>query len=111
MIFLWVARMIMAGYEWKGQRPFEKVYFTGMVRDKLRRKMSKSLGNSPDALQLIEHRSRWCALFRCYHLHRPEEIWHLMKNFGDQGRSFCNKKGIATACRFGGLKTRIQYFP
>ncbi len=54
IIFLWVARMIMASYEWQGRAPFKKVYFTGMVRDKQRRKMSKSLGNSPDALQLIE---------------------------------------------------------
>jgi valyl-tRNA synthetase len=54
IIFLWVARMVMAGYEWEGKRPFEHVYFTGMVRDKQRRKMSKQLGNSPDALQLIE---------------------------------------------------------
>lgn len=54
IIFLWVARMIMAGYEWEEKRPFNQVYFTGMVRDKLRRKMSKSLGNSPDALKLIE---------------------------------------------------------
>ncbi|MBK9722166.1 MAG: valine--tRNA ligase [Saprospiraceae bacterium] len=54
IIFLWVARMIMASYEWKGTLPFYKVYFTGMVRDKQRRKMSKSLGNSPDALKLIE---------------------------------------------------------
>ena len=54
IIFLWVARMIMAGYEWKGQLPFKDVYFTGMVRDDKRRKMSKSLGNSPDALKLIE---------------------------------------------------------
>ena len=54
IIFFWVARMIMAGYEFKGKKPFESVYFTGMVRDKLRRKMSKSLGNSPDALKLIE---------------------------------------------------------
>ncbi|MBK8702951.1 MAG: valine--tRNA ligase [Saprospiraceae bacterium] len=54
IIFFWVARMIMAGYEFKGQRPFNAVYFTGMVRDKQRRKMSKSLGNSPDALQLID---------------------------------------------------------
>ncbi len=53
IIFLWVARMIMAGYEWEGKRPFDHVYFTGMVRDKKRRKMSKSLGNSPDALELI----------------------------------------------------------
>ena len=54
IIFLWVARMVMAGYEWEGKRPFDHVYFTGMVRDKQRRKMSKSLGNSPDALGLIE---------------------------------------------------------
>ena len=54
IIFLWVARMAMAGFEWKQERPFKSVYFTGMVRDKQRRKMSKSLGNSPDALQLIE---------------------------------------------------------
>lgn len=54
IIFLWVARMIMAGYEWEEKRPFNDVYFTGMVRDKQRRKMSKSLGNSPDALKLIE---------------------------------------------------------
>ena len=54
IIFLWVARMIMSGYEWQGKKPFSDVYFTGMVRDKLRRKMSKQLGNSPDALGLIE---------------------------------------------------------
>lgn len=54
IIFFWVARMIMAGYEFKGQKPFGAVYFTGMVRDKQRRKMSKSLGNSPDALKLLE---------------------------------------------------------
>ena len=53
IIFLWVARMIMSGYEWEGKRPFKHVYFTGMVRDEKRRKMSKSLGNSPDALKLI----------------------------------------------------------
>lgn len=54
IIFLWVARMIMAGYEWVNEKPFKHVYFTGMVRDKMRRKMSKSLGNSPDALALID---------------------------------------------------------
>src|SRR5574344_1609936 len=54
VIFLWVARMIMAGYEYKGNMPFKHVYFTGIVRDKLGRKMSKSLGNSPDPLMLIE---------------------------------------------------------
>ena len=54
IIFFWVARMIMAGLEWKGEVPFKNVYFTGIVRDKQRRKMSKSLGNSPDPLELIE---------------------------------------------------------
>ncbi len=54
IIFFWVARMIMAGYEYEGQMPFKHVYFTGIVRDKLGRKMSKSLGNSPDPLDLIE---------------------------------------------------------
>lgn len=53
IIFFWVARMIMAGYEYQGQMPFKHVYFTGIVRDKLGRKMSKSLGNSPDPLDLI----------------------------------------------------------
>lgn len=54
ILFFWVARMIIAGYEYKGEKPFSNVYLTGLVRDKQRRKMSKSLGNSPDALQLIE---------------------------------------------------------
>ncbi|MGS2725084.1 valine--tRNA ligase [Psychroserpens sp. BH13MA-6] len=54
ILFFWVARMIIAGYEYKGERPFENVYLTGLVRDKQRRKMSKSLGNSPDALKLID---------------------------------------------------------
>jgi valyl-tRNA synthetase len=55
IIFFWVARMIVAGYEFRGERPFDNVYFTGLVRDKERRKMSKQLGNSPDALKLIEN--------------------------------------------------------
>ncbi|MGY0391777.1 valine--tRNA ligase [Bizionia sp. KMM 8389] len=54
ILFFWVARMIIAGYEYKDQKPFNNVYLTGLVRDKQRRKMSKSLGNSPDALKLIE---------------------------------------------------------
>ena len=54
IIFFWVARMIMAGYEYMGDMPFRNVYFTGVVRDKLGRKMSKSLGNSPDPLMLID---------------------------------------------------------
>ena len=54
IIFFWVARMIMAGYEYVGNKPFDNVYFTGIVRDKIGRKMSKSLGNSPDPLELID---------------------------------------------------------
>ncbi len=54
IIFFWVARMIMSGYEYEGDMPFKNVYFTGIVRDKIGRKMSKSLGNSPDPLELIE---------------------------------------------------------
>lgn len=54
IIFFWVARMIMAGYEYIGKMPFRNVYFTGIVRDKLGRKMSKSLGNSPDPIELME---------------------------------------------------------
>ena len=54
IIFFWVARMIMAGYEYRGKMPFKHVYFTGIVRDKLGRKMSKSLGNSPDPIMLID---------------------------------------------------------
>ena len=54
IIFFWVARMIMAGYEYRGDMPFRNVYFTGIVRDKIGRKMSKSLGNSPDPLELID---------------------------------------------------------
>jgi len=54
ILFFWVARMIVAGYEYKDEKPFQNVYLTGLVRDKQRRKMSKSLGNSPDALKLID---------------------------------------------------------
>ncbi|WP_303317136.1 valine--tRNA ligase [Flavivirga abyssicola] len=54
ILFFWVARMIISGYEYKGEKPFKNVYLTGLVRDKQRRKMSKQLGNSPDALKLIE---------------------------------------------------------
>ncbi|WP_418508408.1 valine--tRNA ligase [Corallibacter sp.] len=57
ILFFWVARMIIAGYEYKDEKPFQNVYLTGLVRDKKRRKMSKSLGNSPDALKLIEEYS------------------------------------------------------
>jgi len=54
IMFFWVARMIMAGYEYRGEKPFQNVYYTGIVRDKQRRKMSKSLGNSPDPIELMD---------------------------------------------------------
>ncbi len=54
ILFFWVARMIIAGYEYQGDKPFSNVYLTGLVRDQQRRKMSKSLGNSPEPLELIE---------------------------------------------------------
>ena len=54
IIFFWVSRMIMSGYEFRKEKPFSNVYFTGIVRDKLGRKMSKQLGNSPDAIELIK---------------------------------------------------------
>ena len=54
ILFFWVARMIIAGYEYADKKPFSNVYLTGIVRDKQRRKMSKSLGNSPDPLDLID---------------------------------------------------------
>lgn len=57
ILFFWVARMVMAGYEYTGQKPFDNIYLTGLVRDKNRQKMSKSLGNSPDALNLIDQYS------------------------------------------------------
>src|SRR5690606_5857876 len=57
ILFFWVARMIMAGYEYAGEKPFSNVYLTGIVRDAQRRNMSKSLGNSPDPLDLIEELS------------------------------------------------------
>jgi valyl-tRNA synthetase len=53
-MFFWVARMIIAGYEYLGEKPFSNVYFTGIVRDQKRRKMSKSLGNSPDPIELMK---------------------------------------------------------
>ena len=75
IIFFWVARMIMAGYEYEGQMPFKNVYFTGIVRDKLGRKMSKSLGNSPDPLELIE-KYGYGDWGECLTIADPKEVWH-----------------------------------
>ena len=91
IIFFWVARMIMAGYEYKGDMPFRNVYFTGIVRDKLGRKMSKSLGNSPDPLDLI---ARYGAdgVRMGIMLSAPAGNDILFdESLCEQGRNFCNK--------------------
>ncbi len=91
IIFLWVARMAMAGYEWTDKRPFESVYFTGMVRDKQRRKMSKSLGNSPDALQLIEDFGADGVRFGMLASSPAGGDLLFDDKLCEQGRNFCNK--------------------
>lgn len=91
IIFLWVARMIMAGYEWKQERPFADVYFTGMVRDKQRRKMSKSLGNSPDALGLIDTYGADGVRFGMMSSSPAGGDLLFDEKLCEQGRNFCNK--------------------
>ncbi|TBR19363.1 MAG: valine--tRNA ligase [Chitinophagaceae bacterium] len=91
IIFFWVARMIMAGYEFKGQKPFNEVYFTGIVRDKQGRKMSKSLGNSPDLLALIDTYGADAIRFGIM-ISSPagnDLLWDESSNV--QGRNFTNK--------------------
>ncbi len=91
IIFFWVARMIMAGYEYVGKQPFDNVYFTGIVRDKIGRKMSKSLGNSPDPLDLID---RFGADGVRMGLMLAAPAGHdIMYDDAlvEQGRNFCNK--------------------
>lgn len=91
IIFFWVARMIFAGYEFKGEKPFEKVYFTGMVRDKQRRKMSKSLGNSPDVLKLIEDFGADGVRFGVMSAAAAGNDLLFDDKICEQGRNFCNK--------------------
>ncbi|MFZ1703993.1 MAG: valine--tRNA ligase [Saprospiraceae bacterium] len=91
IIFLWVARMVMAGYEWKQEKPFHDVYFTGMVRDKMRRKMSKSLGNSPDALQLIADFGADGVRFGMMSCSPAGGDLLFDDKLCEQGRNFCNK--------------------
>ena len=95
IIFFWVARMIMAGYEFTGKMPFKNVYFTGIVRDKLGRKMSKSLGNSPDPLDLID-RFGADGVRMGMMLAAPAGNDILFDEaLCEQGRNFCNKIWIA----------------
>jgi len=91
IIFFWVARMIMSGLEYQKQIPFESVYFTGIVRDKMGRKMSKSLGNSPDLLELIDKYGADAVRFGIM-ISSPagnDLLWDESSN--EQGRNFCNK--------------------
>ncbi len=91
IIFFWVARMIMAGYEYRGDMPFRNVYFTGIVRDKLGRKMSKSLGNSPDPIELID-RFGADGVRMGMMLSAPAGNDILFDEaLCEQGRNFCNK--------------------
>ena len=97
IMFLWIARMIISGYEYKKEKPFDAVYFTGMVRDKQRRKMSKSLGNSPDALGLIEEFGADAVRFGILASSPAGGDLLFDDKLCEQGRNFCNK--IWNACR------------
>ena len=91
IIFFWVARMVMAGYAFNGQKPFSNVYFTGIVRDKQRRKMSKSLGNSPDPLDLIaKYGADGTRMGLLLSAPAGNDILY-DEGQVEQGRNFCNK--------------------
>ncbi|MEI7728196.1 MAG: valine--tRNA ligase [Verrucomicrobiota bacterium] len=98
IIFFWVARMIMAGYEYMGEMPFKNVYFTGIIRDKLGRKMSKSLGNSPDPLDLIAKFGADALRFGIMRSAPQGQDLLFDEQAVELGRNFCNK--LWNACRF-----------
>ena len=98
IIFFWVARMIMAGYEFMGELPFRNVYFTGIIRDKLGRKMSKSLGNSPDPLELIAKYGADALRFGTMRSAPLGQDVLFDEKDVELGRNFCNK--LWNACRF-----------
>ena len=117
IIFFWVARMIMAGYEFMGKKPFEKVYFTGIVRDKQGRKMSKSLGNSPDLLEMIENSGADAVRFSVM-ISSPagnDLLWD--ESQLEQGRNFINKmwnalklvKGWESRCEEGLDDSNVKF--
>lgn len=111
IIFFWVARMIMAGFEWMGELPFKNVYYTGIIRDKQGRKMSKSLGNSPDPLELIAKYSADALRFGIMRsAPLGQDILFDEKNV-ELGRNFCTK--LWNAARFrqmqgGATETEID---
>lgn len=91
IIFFWVARMIMAGYEFLGKKPFTNVYFTGIVRDKQGRKMSKSLGNSPDPIKLMEQYGADGVRVGMLYASPAGNDLLFDESYCEQGRNFCNK--------------------
>jgi valyl-tRNA synthetase len=117
IIFFWVARMIMAGYEFMGRKPFEKVYFTGIVRDKQGRKMSKSLGNSPDLLQMIEESGADAVRFSVMISSPAGNDLLFDESQLEQGRNFCNKmwnamklvKGWESRCEEGLDDVQVRF--
>lgn len=98
IIFFWVARMIMAGLEYTGQIPFREVFFTGIIRDRQGRKMSKSLGNSPDPLDLIDRLGADGLRFGLLRIAPQGQDIRFDENQVAEGRNFCNK--LWNACRF-----------
>jgi valyl-tRNA synthetase len=98
IIFFWVARMIMAGYEFMGELPFRNVYFTGIIRDKLGRKMSKTLGNSPDPLELIAKYGADALRFGTMRSAPLGQDVLFDEKDVELGRNFCNK--LWNACRY-----------
>lgn len=102
ILFFWVARMIMAGFEYTGQKPFRDVYLNGIVRDKIGRKMSKSLGNSPDPLALIEQYGADALRFGVLRSAPLGQDVLYDEQQVELGRNFCNK--LWNACRFRQLQ-------
>jgi valyl-tRNA synthetase len=102
IIFLWVARMLMAGLEFKGQEPFENVFFTGIIRDAQGRKMSKSLGNSPDPLKLIDKYGADGLRFGLLRIAPHGQDIRFDEKKIEEGRNFANK--LWNACRFRHLQ-------
>ncbi|MES2702614.1 MAG: valine--tRNA ligase [Bacteroidota bacterium] len=117
IIFFWVARMVMAGYEFMGEKPFDKVYFTGIVRDKQGRKMSKQLGNSPDLLQMIEDFGADTVRFSVMISSPAGNDLLFDEGQLEQGRFFCNKmwnamklvKGWESRCVDGMEDSNVKF--
>ncbi|HXD01019.1 MAG TPA: valine--tRNA ligase [Verrucomicrobiae bacterium] len=109
IIFFWVARMIMAGYEFMGEMPFRNVYFTGIIRDKQGRKMSKSLGNSPDPLDLIAKFGADALRFGVMRSAPLGQDILFDEQHVELGRNFCNK--LWNACRFRQMQAGSAGFP